>query len=369
MSNGTKRLINFSAGPAKIPDEVLQVAQEQLFSYPGYGASILEMSHRSSTFMDIMRQAEADLRELLGIPGNYEVLFMHGGAVGAMASVAMNLSLGQHVDYLLTGTWSLKAAREAAKYAKVNLLNSPPDGKFNAVPDLTKVHLQPDAKYVFYCDNETVDGIEYPETPVIDDASVPPVVDMTSNFLSRPVDVAKYGCIFAASQKNSGIAGVTVVIVRKDLIEPLAITPTVFNYNIVSREKCLQNTPPVFAVYMCGLMLQWIKKKGGLAAMSERCKSRSALIYDVIDSSDGFYSTHVHKNSRSRINIPFRVGGTAGEDCLEEKFLKDSQAAGMIQLKGHHTTGGIRASMYNSMTLEEVQTLVQFMQQFMEENK
>lgn len=243
----TNRLINFAAGPAKVPEEVLKEAQEQLLCYPGYGASILEMSHRSSTFINIMKQTESDLRDLLNIPENYAVLFMHGGGVGAMSSVPMNLSQGQTVDYILTGAWSQKAAKEAAKYAKVNSLNIPSDGKFNSVPDLSALKFDKSAKYVYYCDNETIHGVEYPQTPVIGDGSVPLVVDMTSNFLSRPIDVTKYGCIFAGTQKNAGVAALAVVIVRKDLISPLNITPAVFDYNLTIKETSLQNTPSVFA--------------------------------------------------------------------------------------------------------------------------
>lgn len=242
----SKRLINFAAGPAKVPDEVLSEAQEQLLCYPGYGASILEMSHRSPTFISILKETEANLRDILNIPSDYAVLFMHGGGVGCMSSVPMNLSQGGPVDYVLTGAWSQKAAKEAAKYAQVNTLDVTSSGKFTSVPDLKSLKFNPDAKYVYYCDNETIHGVEYPETPVFGDGKVPVVVDMTSNFLSRPIDVTKFGCIFAGTQKNAGVSALVIVIVRKDLIKPLNITPIVFDYNVTIKETSLQNTPPVF---------------------------------------------------------------------------------------------------------------------------
>lgn len=247
MSQSTKRLINFAAGPAKVPEEVLKEAQEKLLCYPGYGASILEMSHRSPTFISLIKEIETDLRELMNIPSNYAILFMHGGGVGAMASVPLNLSQGQSVDYIVTGAWSQKAAKEAAKYAKVNVLDASVNGKFVSIPDFSTLKFNPNAKYIYYADNETIHGVEFPENPAIVNESVSLVVDMTSNFLSRPIDVTKYACIFAGAQKNAGVAGVTIVIVRKDLISPLNITPTIFDYNISIKETSLQNTPAVFA--------------------------------------------------------------------------------------------------------------------------
>ena len=248
MCSRGDRLINFAAGPAAIPEDVLVKAQEELLCYPGYGASILEMSHRSSTFTSILKETEANLRDLLTIPDEYAVLFMHGGGVGAFASVPMNLSQGGPVDYIVTGSWSAKAAKEASKYAQVNVLSTEANGGYNSHGgDLSSFNFNPQAKYIYYCDNETINGVEFPHLPVIANNSVPLVVDMTSNFLSRPFDVTKFACIFAGTQKNAGLASTTVVIVRRDLISPLKITPIVFDYNISIKENSMQNTPCVFA--------------------------------------------------------------------------------------------------------------------------
>lgn len=242
------RVINFAAGPAAIPEEVLLKAQDELLCYPGYGASILEMSHRSSTFTSILKETETNLRDLLTIPDDYAVLFMHGGGVGAFASVAMNLSQGGPVDYIVTGSWSAKAAKEAAKYATVNVLSTQNNGQYNSTGgDLSSFQFNPQAKYIYYCDNETINGVEFANIPSIGNNSVPLVADMTSNFLSRPLDVTKFGCIFAGTQKNAGLASTTIVIVRKNLISPLKITPIVFDYNISIKENSMQNTPCVFA--------------------------------------------------------------------------------------------------------------------------
>lgn len=356
--------INFAAGPAKVPEEVLRKAQQEFLDFNNTGISVTELSHRSSHFAGIISKVEASVRRVLNVPDNYAVLFMHGGGVGQMAAAPMNLcgSSENVVHYVLTGSWSEKAAKEAEKYCKVTKTKS----AYTQVTPVDQWNLSPETKYVYYCDNETVHGVEFDEVP--DTKSIPIVCDMTSNLFTRPVDVTKFGCIFAATQKNAGIAGLTIVIVRKDLISPLNITPSVFDYNVTIKNGSLQNTPCCFAIYVAGLCLDWIESKGGLEKMAEHSLKKSSLIYEIIDESNGYYHNPVEKKFRSRVNIPFRVGGPIGNIELEKKFLQEAEKLGMIQLKGHRSVGGIRASLYNAVTIDEVTTLANFMKKFMKEN-
>lgn len=367
MTSQQRKVFNFAAGPAKVPEEVLLHAQSELLDYQGTGISICETSHRSGTFTSLCDEAEKKIRSLLSVPDSYAVLFMHGGAVGSMASVPMNLagSPDATVDYVVTGSWSEKAAKEAAKYCKVNVVNN--TANFTAIEDPTKWKKTPNAAYLYYCDNETIHGIEFPEVP---GSNVPIVCDMTSNLFTRPIDITKFGCIFAGTQKNAGISALVLVIVRKDLIKPMAITPSVFDFNVTIKNKSLQNTPPCFPIYMMNLVLDWTLKNGGTAAMSDRSMKKSQLIYDAIDSSGGFYHSPVEKRYRSRVTIPFRVGGSTGNEELEKKFLKEAEEVHrMIQLKGHRSVGGIRASMYNALTVEEATVLANFMKEFHSRHK
>ena len=361
--------INFGAGPAKVPREVLLQAQREFLDYDGTGISVTELSHRSATFAKILDAVERNVRELLAVPEDYAVLFMHGGACGQMAAVPMNLcggggGGGSSVDYIVTGAWSEKAAKEAAKYCSTNVIRST---SLTDVPDASSWRVTQGAKYLYYCDNETIHGVEFDKVP--EGVKVPLVCDMTSNLFTRPVDVKKFGCIFAGTQKNAGIASLTLVIVRKDLIAPLNTTPAILDYKVTIGNKSLQNTPNCFAIYMTGLCLDWIKRNGGLDGMAALAQERSSLIYSVIDASDGFYHNPVEKRFRSRVTVPFRVGGAAGDAELEKKFLSEAEARGMIQLKGHRSVGGIRASMYNAMLIEEVRVLADFMREFQSKNK
>ncbi|XP_062124477.1 probable phosphoserine aminotransferase [Drosophila sulfurigaster albostrigata] len=361
-------VINFAAGPAKLPEEVLQEVQKNLINCNGSGISVMEMSHRSSNYAKIHDLAIADLRELLNIPKNYKVLLMQGGGTGQFAAVAMNLigSTGT-ADYVITGSWSSKAAKEAAQYGKVNAV-LPKFDKYVDVPRQEEWKLDPNASYVYYCDNETVEGVEFDFIPEV--GNVPLACDMSSNFLSRPFDVSKFGLIFAGAQKNIGPAGVTIIIVREDLIgKHLKLTPSVLNFELMDKNNSLLNTPPTFGIYVMGLVLQWIKRNGGVAGMSQLANAKSKLIYDIINSSNGFYYCPVESRVRSHMNVPFRIGSAAGNDALEKEFLAKAEAEGMIQLKGHRSVGGIRASIYNAVTLDETQKLAKLMLAFYENNK
>lgn len=352
-------VINFGAGPAKLPREVLEEVQDSLLNYAGTGISVIEMSHRSADYTKINNDTQAALREILDVPDNYKVLFLQGGGTGMFAAVAMNL-IGRtgKADYLVTGSWSKKAAQEAEKYGKVNLV-FPKTSKYVSIPDQTSWSLDPEASYLYYCDNETVDGVEYHFVP--ESHGVPLVSDMSSNFLSRKFDVSKFGVIIAGAQKNIGPAGVTVVIVREDLLEyALPITPTVFDFKLVSLSNSVYNTPPTFVVHVIERVFAWIKRQGGLAAMEQASLQKSTLLYQEVDNSEGFYSCPVEAGCRSRMNVPFKC---KTED-LDELFLKEAKALHMIQLKGHRLVGGIRASLYNAITLSETVTLVKFMKEF-----
>ncbi|KAL7390900.1 hypothetical protein ABVT39_001031 [Epinephelus coioides] len=365
-----KQTINFGAGPAKLPQSVLLQAQKELLSYSGLGISVLEMSHRSGDFSKILNKTEGLLRELLNIPDNYKVMFLQGGGTGQFSAVPLNLiglKEDRCADYLVTGTWSAKAAQEAAKYGKVNIVHPKLDS-YTKIPDPSSWTLNPSASYVYYCCNETVHGVEYNFTPETNGVVL--VSDMSSNFLSRPVDVSKFGLIYAGAQKNVGCAGVTVVIVREDLIgHALKECPIVLDYKVQAENNSLYNTPPCFSIYIMGLVLEWIKNNGGSAAMERLNKQKSSMIYDIINSSNGFYECPVDVNCRSRMNVPFRVGKKEGDEALEKEFLAGAVERGMISLKGHRSVGGIRASLYNAVTLEDTETLATYMKEFLKEHQ
>ncbi|XP_073322829.1 phosphoserine aminotransferase [Pagrus major] len=365
-----KQTINFGAGPAKIPQSVLIQAQKELLNYSGTGISVLEMSHRSSDFSKIINKTESLLRELINIPDNYKVMFLQGGGSGQFSGVPLNLiglKEAKCADYLVTGTWSAKAAKEAEKYGKVNIVHPKLDC-YTKIPDSGSWTLNPSASYVYYCANETVNGVEYNFTPETNEVVL--VCDMSSNFLSRPVDVSKFGVIFAGAQKNVGCAGVTVVIVREDLLgHALKECPIVLDYKVQAEMNSLYNTPPCFSIYIMGLVLDWTKNNGGCAAMETLNKQKSSMIYDIINASNGFYACPVDVACRSRMNVPFRVGKKDGDEALEKKFVEDASKRGMISLKGHRSVGGIRASLYNSVTVEETEALAAYMKEFQKEHQ
>jgi phosphoserine aminotransferase len=353
------RVFNFSAGPATLPEPVLHQAAEEMLDWHGSGMSVMEMSHRGKEFISIHAEAESLLRELLGIPSNYKVLFMQGGAIGENAIVPMNLigKIGK-ADYINTGEWSKKSIKEAKNYAKVNIAASGEASQFTAIPKQAGWKLDPEAAYVHICSNETIGGVEYHWTP--DTGAVPLVADMSSNILSRPVDIAKYGLIYAGAQKNMGPSGVTVVIVRDDLLgRALPITPSAFNYQLQAENDSMYNTPPTYAIYIAGLVCKYIKAQGGLKAMEGHNQAKAALLYDYLDNSS-FYRNPVAREDRSLMNIPFKLK----DESLDDAFLKGAQAKGMIQLKGHRSVGGMRASIYNAMPVEGVKALVQYMKEF-----
>ncbi|XP_067628037.1 probable phosphoserine aminotransferase isoform X2 [Eurosta solidaginis] len=362
-------VINFAAGPAKLPEEVLKEVQANLINCNGTGISVMEMSHRSANYAAIQEAALNDLRDILNLPANYKILFMQGGGTGQFAAVCFNL-LGRTgvADYVVTGSWSAKAAKEAEQYGKVNLV-IPKEKKFTTIPTEETWKLDPNASYLYYCDNETVDGVEFDFVPEIPNG-VPVVCDMSSNFLSRPFDITKFGLIFAGAQKNIGPAGVTVVIVREDLIgHHTKETPSILNFAQMDKNASLLNTPPTFCIYVMGLVFKWIKRNGGVASMAKASAIKSRLIYDVIDKSNGFYSCPVEKRVRSRMNVPFRIGSSVGVDALEKDFLAQAESQGMLQLKGHRSVGGIRASLYNAITVVETEQLAKLMTEFALNNK
>lgn len=354
-----KRIVNFSAGPATLPLEVLQQVQAELLDWQGSGMSVMEMSHRDKEFMSIAQAAEADLREIAGIPANYKVLFMQGGATGQFSFIPMNLLRGkQGIDMVLTGDWGKKAAKEAARYAKVNVAASSEADKFTKIPERGSWTLDPDAAYVHVTSNETIHGVEFAGDP--DVGSVPLVADMSSDILSRPFDVSKYGLIYAGAQKNIGPAGLTIVIVRDDLIgQTLERTPGIFDYKQMADNESMLNTPPCFAWYVSGLVFKWIKANGGLNGIGERNARKAALLYGYIDSQD-FYRNPVAKADRSRMNVPFVLANAE----LDADFLKGAKAAGLSGLKGHRSVGGMRASLYNAMSEDGVAQLVDYMKEF-----
>jgi phosphoserine aminotransferase len=353
------RVFNFSAGPAALPESVLRQAADEMLDWHGSGMSVMEMSHRGKEFISIHAQCESLLRELLGVPANYKVLFMQGGAIGENAIVPMNMLRGKAgADYINTGEWSKKSIKEAAKYCKVNVAATSEANHFTSVPARETWKLDPNAAYVHICANETIGGVEYHFTP--DVGNVPLVADMSSNIMSRPVDVARYGLIYGGAQKNIGPAGATIVIVRDDLIgQALPITPSAFDYKQQADNDSMYNTPSTYTIYIAGLVFQWIKAQGGLAAMEAHNRKKAAILYDYLDQTK-FYANPIARSDRSLMNVPFKLH----DEKLDEAFLKGAQARSMVQLKGHRSVGGMRASMYNAMPIEGVQTLVAYMKEF-----
>ena len=353
------RVYNFSPGPAVLPEEVLLQAREEMLDWHGSGMSVMEMSHRGKEFMSIAEAAHADLRDLLGIPANYKVLFLQGGASAQFAVVPMNLLRGKNkADYVHTGEWARKAIGEAKKFCTVNIAASSEDKNFTYAPKQATWQLDSGAAYVHYTGNETIGGLEFHWVP--DAGTVPLVCDLSSSLLSRPLDVGRFGVIYAGAQKNIGPAGLTIIIVREDLIGHAAPgTPSVFDYRVQADSDSMYNTPPTYAVYMAGLVLKWLKAKGGLAAMEKSNIEKAGLLYDLLDSS-GFYRSPVARDDRSRMNVPF----TLNDSSRDEAFLKQAAQHGLTQLKGHRSVGGMRASIYNAMPLAGVKALVEFMHDF-----
>ena len=353
------QIYNFAAGPAVLPKEVLSQARDELIDWRGSGMSVMEMSHRGKDFGSIAAEADADLRSLMAIPQNYKVLFLQGGAHSQFAMVPMNLLRGKKTaDYLDTGLWSKKAIAEGARYCSVNVVASSEGGNYTYAPTQSDWKLNPDAAYVHYTSNETIGGVEIFWTP--DTGDVPLVADMSSHILSRPIDVSRFGLIYAGAQKNIGPAGLTIVIVREDLLgETIAGTPTMFDYKIHADNDSMYNTPPTYAMYMAGLVFKWLKAKGGLAEMEKINIQKANLLYGYLDSTDFYYSPIAVEN-RSRMNVPFRIKDAS----LESEFLEKANQRGLLQLKGHKLVGGMRASIYNAMPIEGVAALVDFMKDF-----
>jgi phosphoserine aminotransferase len=353
------RIFNFSAGPAVLPEQVLQRAAEEMLDWHGSGMSVMEMSHRGKEFISIADRAQADLRTLLAIPDNYKVLFLQGGAIAENALIPMNLLGSKNVaDYVNTGEWSKKSIKEAKKYCTVNVAASAEDKNFTYVPAQETWKLNQDAAYVHICTNETIGGVEYHWQPQTGD--VPLVADMSSHILSRRIDVAKYGVIYGGAQKNIGPAGLTLVIVREDLLErALPITPSAFNWKEQAENDSMLNTPPTYSIYIAGLVFEWLLEQGGVATMEQKNIAKAQLLYDYLDQT-GFYSNPIAKSDRSRMNVPFKLT----DESLDEAFLKGAQQNGMVQLKGHRSVGGMRASIYNAMPLEGVQALISYMKEF-----
>ncbi len=353
------RVFNFSAGPAALPEAVLAQAAEEMLDWHGSGQSVMEMSHRGKEFMSIAAQAEADLRELMAIPAHYKVLFLQGGASLQFAMIPLNLLRGKPVaDYIHTGEWAKKAIKEAKLFCTPNVAASSEDKNFTYVPDFSAWNLSKDAAYVHITSNETIGGLEYHQVP--DTGDVPLVADMSSHILSRPVDVSKYGLIYAGAQKNIGPAGLAIVVVREDLIGGVAPkTPVMLDYKTHADNDSMYNTPPTYGIYVAGLVFKWLKKQGGLAAMEQRNLDKAKLLYDCLDESR-FFANPVRIQDRSRMNVPFTLKNAE----LDESFLKGAKAHGMVQLKGHRSVGGMRASIYNAMPIEGVKQLVEYMKEF-----
>ena len=358
-----KRVYNFAAGPAVLPEEVLKEAAEEMLDYKGTGMSVMEMSHRSKAFEQIINDAEKTLRDLMNIPDNYKVLFLQGGASQQFAMIPMNLMKNRVADHINTGQWAKKAITEGKIFGKINVIASSEDKTFTYIPKLKGLKISEDADYVYICHNNTIYGTKYNELPETGDKIL--VADMSSDILSEPVDVKKYGLIFAGVQKNIGPAGVVVVIIREDLItdDVLPGTPTMLKYKIHADNKSLYNTPPAYGIYICGKVFKWVQNLGGLEAMKKINVEKATLLYDYLDSSKLFKGTVV-KEDRSLMNVPF----VTGSDELDSKFIKEAKAAGFENLKGHRTVGGMRASIYNAMPIKGVQALVEFMKKFEAEN-
>ena len=358
-----KRVYNFSAGPAVLPEEVLSEAAAEMLDYRGSGMSVMEMSHRSKAFEQIITEAEQDLRDLMKIPDNYKVLFLQGGASQQFAAIPMNLMKNKTADYIVTGQWAKKAAKEAEKYGKVNYIASSEDRIFSYIPDCSDLPVSEDADYVYICENNTIYGTKFKKLP--DTKGKTLVADVSSCFLSEPVDVTKYGVIYGGVQKNIGPAGTVIVIIREDLItdDVLPGTPTMLKYKTHADAKSLYNTPPAYGIYICGKVFKWLKKMGGLEVMKERNEKKAELLYNFLDASKLFKGT-VEKADRSLMNVPFVTGVSE----LDAKFFKEAKEAGLENLKGHRSVGGMRASIYNAMPYEGVEALVSFMKKFEEAN-
>ena len=357
------RVFNFSAGPAVLPEEVLKEAALEMMDYNGCGMSVVEMSHRTKEFEKILNDAIEDLRSLLNIPENYKVLFLQGGASTQFAAVPLNLMKNKEADYIITGAWAKKAWQEAKKYGKANAIASSEDKVFNYIPNCEDLEISENADYVYICENNTIYGTKFAKLPNTKGKDL--ISDQSSCFLSEPVDVTKYGMIFAGAQKNVGPAGVVIAIIREDLIrdDVLEFTPTMLKYKIHADNNSLYNTPPCFNIYMCGKVFKWLIKNGGLEKMKEKNVAKAKLLYDYLDNSKMFRAT-VAEGSRSLMNVPFVTGNKE----LDEKFVAEAKKEGLVNLKGHRSVGGMRASIYNAMPMEGVQKLVEFMKKFEEEN-
>lgn len=357
------RIYNFSAGPAMLPEEVLKQAASEMTDWRGSGMSVMEMSHRGKEYISIAKKAETDLREIMGIPPGYKILFLQGGASSQFAMVPMNLLGGRKTaDYINTGQWSKKAIAEARRFCNVNVVATSEANNFTTVPPQSDWKLNPDAAYLHYTPNETIGGVEFHSIP--DSVNVPLIADMSSTILSRPIDVSKFGLIYAGAQKNIGPAGLTIVIIREDMIGgPLPGTPVMFSYKTHAENDSMYNTPPTYAWYIAGLVFEWIKNRGGLSAMAKINKRKADKLYAAIDKS-GFYKNPVDKNYRSWMNIPFTLKNSE----LDSKFIEEAKAAGLVALKGHRSVGGMRASIYNAMPEEGVDKLIAFMEEFQKKN-
>lgn len=357
------RVYNFSAGPAVLPEEVLKEAQEEMMDYRGCGMSVMEMSHRSSVFEQIIEETEADLRELMNIPKEYKVLFLQGGASLQFAMIPMNLMRNRTADYIVTGQWAKKAYQEAGKYGKAVKLASSEDSNFSCIPDCSDLPVSPDADYVYICENNTIYGTKYKELPNTKGKLL--VSDVSSCFLSEPVDVTKYGMLYGGVQKNIGPAGMVIAVIREDLItdEVLPGTPTMMRYKTHADAGSMYNTPNCWSIYICGKVFRWLKNMGGLSVMKERNEKKAKILYDYLDSSQMFRGTVVPKD-RSLMNVPF----VTGDKILDARFVSEAEQAGFVNLKGHRTVGGMRASIYNAMPKEGVEKLVAFMKEFEEAN-
>ncbi|MCR5788458.1 MAG: 3-phosphoserine/phosphohydroxythreonine transaminase [Lachnospiraceae bacterium] len=353
------RVYNFSAGPAVLPEEVLREAADEMLDYKGSGMSVMEMSHRSKTYDGIIKEAEKDLRSVMNIPANYKVLFLQGGASQQFAMIPMNLMKNRVADYIITGQWAKKAYQEAKLYGTANAVADSSDKTFSYIPDCSDLPISKDADYVYICENNTIYGTKFHTLP--DTKGKTLVADVSSCFLSEPVDVTKYGVIYGGVQKNIGPAGVVIVIIREDLIteDVLPGTPTMLRYKTHADADSLYNTPPAYGIYICGKVFKWIEKMGGLTAMKERNEKKAKLLYDFLDHSALFKGT-VEKDSRSLMNVPF----VTGNDELDAAFVKEAAEAGLVSLKGHRSVGGMRASIYNAMPIEGVEALVRFMGEF-----
>lgn len=353
------RVYNFSAGPAVLPEEVLQEAAQEMMDYQGSGMSVMEMSHRSKVYEDIIKEAEADIRDLMGIPSNYKVLFLQGGGNTQFAMIPMNLMKNRVADYIITGQWAKKGFKEAQIYGDVKAVASSEDKVFSYIPDCSDLPIRDNADYVYICENNTIYGTKFKTLPNTKGKTL--VSDISSCFLSEPIDVSKYGLVWGGVQKNVGPAGVTIVIIREDLIteDTLPGTPTMLKYKIHADNNSLYNTPPCYNIYICGKVFKWIKKMGGLSAMKEHNEKKAAVLYDFLDQSKLFKGT-VRKEDRSLMNVPF----VTGDKELDAEFIKAAEAAGFVNLKGHRTVGGMRASIYNAMPIEGVEKLVAFMKDF-----